>query len=175
MIDAESSVKLIQQFLLFCYGKTLTFINEFRFRRFYSSVSGNLRELPPCERNLKLHILRSSFESRRGWGNLLNGRQCLALTDWGWLIQVDETLQIKWFEDNVNVGVSLDQLIKTCMYKQSVKSCENCFCLKSKFSCLIFCDCRQACTTSTSTLIGSDSKCDTESLFRYSLNSGQNS
>ena len=87
----ETCMPVIERFVNYCYGYGgIQSINSVRFRIINTSVSKNLRELPPCFVSLKLHVLRSAFQSGWIWGNTVSNKQIPALTEWAgkWIIQI---------------------------------------------------------------------------------------
>ena len=151
MAVVEASYPVIQRFVNYCYGYGgLQFVDEVRYKIFKSSVSGNLRELPPCLTSLKLHVLRSAYQSGWVWGNTLSQSEMPAINDWGWTINpVSNTLQIQWYKENLNTGqITLLDLLKTCKCKKTAALCTNCNCAKQKFACLKFCNCKGSCIKS---------------------------
>ena len=141
----------IEQFVNHCYGQAqIQSVNEARFQMFTSSVSGNLRELPPSRNSLELHIMRSAYQSGWIWGNTLSQAVCPPVTEWGWLCANGISLEIEWYRRNSGISevMTLAKLIKTCKCKQSNTSCKRCNCSRLKFGCLKFCNCKQTCMKS---------------------------
>ena len=80
----QNNLTTIEKFLTFVYGqKDFSKLDDARFSMFSSSKSGNLRELPPSQDALKLHILRSAFQAGWVWGNILCQKPILSKDLWG--------------------------------------------------------------------------------------------
>ena len=80
-----------------CYGQTdISSVNKARFQIFTSSVSGNLRELPPSRSSLTLHVMRSPYQSGWIWGNSVSEKACPPVAEWGWFCTDEVRLQIEW-------------------------------------------------------------------------------
>ena len=144
MIDR--CLPIIEMFINFCYGQEgLTSVNEARLKIFKSSVSKNLRELPPCRSSLELHVQRSAYQSGWVWGNTLSQKPVPPVYDWGWYKVQDGRLGIRWCPIdtslNNNDSILLDS-IKTCRCKDI---CKNCNCARKNIACLKYCKCKGNC------------------------------
>ena len=94
---AQDNMAEIELFVSHCYGQTdISSINEARFQIFTSSVSGNLRELPPSRSSLTLHVMRSAYQSGWIWGNSVSKKACPPVAEWGWFCTDEVRLQIEW-------------------------------------------------------------------------------
>ena len=80
-----------------CYGQTdISSVNKARFQIFNSSVSGNLRELPPSRSSLTFHVMRSPYQSGWIWGNSVSEKACPPVAEWGWFCTDGVRIQIEW-------------------------------------------------------------------------------
>ena len=142
----------IESFVTYCYGyPQLQSVDETRYQIFCSSVSGDLRQLPPSKNSLKLHVSRSCFQAGWVWGNTIAQKPCPPATEWGWSLGCDETeFCIEWYNGHMDYdssdSMTLAKLVTTYNCKKSTAMCKNCNSSKVEFPCLKFCNCGQACT-----------------------------
>ena len=108
-----------------CYGQTdISSVNKARFQIFTSSVSGNLRELPPSRSSLTLHVMRSPYQSGWIWGNSVSEKACPPVAEWGWFCTDGVRIQIEWCKLDAGLELmTLATLVKTCKCKRSDNSC----------------------------------------------------
>ena len=142
----ESQFPAVEEFVAYSFGlKNQKSVDEAKFEIFRSSSAGNLRELPPSQNSLKLHVLRSAYQSGWVWGNTLSSQDLPLLTDWGWKYDENSRIRIHWFKEDLNSGrMKLLELIKTCKCKIDAR-CLNCSCGKKDFLCLSYCNCKASC------------------------------
>ena len=142
----ESQFPAVEEFVAYSFGlKDQKSVDEARFEIFRSSSAGNLRELPPSQNSLKLHVLRSAYQSGWVWGNTLSSQDLPLLTDWGWKYDENSRIRIHWFKEDLNSGrMKLLELIKTCKCEIGAR-CLNCSCGKKYFLCLSYCNCKASC------------------------------
>ena len=143
-----AAIPLIERFINHCYGfENLESVDEVRFQLFNTTVTDNLRELPPCQASLKLHILRSAFQSGWVWGNTVSQQEMPPVTQWGWHLDQNDKLRILWYPDNpIPEGLNLLDVIKSCKCRLAL--CNNCTCARMKAACLKLCNCKQQCEKS---------------------------
>ena len=110
----ESQFPAVEEFVAYSFGlKDQKSVDEVRFEIFRSSSAGKLRELPPSQNSLKLHVLRSAYQSGWVWANTLSSQDLPLLTDWGWKYDQNSKIRIHWFKEDLNSGqMKLLELIK---------------------------------------------------------------
>ena len=143
----------IENFHVAAYkGDINSTIDVTRFDLFASSVTGNLREIPTLQHALQMHVLRSAFPS--GWvrRNTLSAENRPVVSELGWnMIPEEDGLTLKWTEHkNIPDHLQLANIIKTCKCDCIRAKCLNCICVKMKYKCLTFCNCKLMSVTADS-------------------------
>ena len=71
-------------------------IDANRFDLFSTSAA----EIPPSKNALKLHIMRSAYQSGWVWRNTLSASTPPSVLEWGWeIVQDEDQLTLKWVEE----------------------------------------------------------------------------
>ena len=146
----DASFKTMEKFVTAAFTcDKVTSINEARYEMFSSSANNNLRDLPLTENALRMHILRSAYQSGWVWGNSLSQKLPTPVTQWGWVMVPEQNrLHIKWQDiNNDSNNVSLATIVKTCSCRSTKATCTNCMCGKNGFKCLKYCNCKRMCLT----------------------------
>ena len=142
---ADKAFTILQKFVISAYGgKQLEHgLNDFRLQLFKKASSNNLRELPPSQQGLNLHIKRSIYQSGWIWGNSITQRAIPPATEFGWF-NTGDNLAILWTLGSS--GDLLKKITKTCGCRSGPnKSCKSCVCGKANLECLDQCKCQRSC------------------------------
>lgn len=143
------SLKLLEDFVSYVFGKKVEDLDEFRYNMFLTSYNKELRELPPSKAALELHVRRAAYLSAWLWGNSLTQFQVPSVEEWGWEI-CDNHIFIRWkVEDNADD--KLDKLTYVC--RCPTAKCTSCKCRQLQLNCLNFCLCKRRCIAHSSSQI----------------------
>ena len=105
LLPSEDTVNrhlgVIEKLVIAVYrGDTGVDIDANRFDLFSTSAAGNVREIPPSKNALKLHIMRSAYQSGWVWRNTLSASTPPSVLEWGWeIVQDEDQLTLKWVEE----------------------------------------------------------------------------
>ena len=137
--DFEKCLPIIAEYVSFAYSKKIVDLNELRFNLFVNYCNNTLRDLPPANSSLMLHVRRSAFQSGWVWGNTLTQVPTPPLVEWGWVLL--ETLYFRWVMQQSPPDVQ--RVCSTCNCRTA--RCKGCRCAKNLLACLSFCLCKRNC------------------------------
>ena len=140
----DSAFQLVQRFILDLYKKDITeSLSTVRLKTFAFSNIDDLRQLPPSENALLLHMKRASLQAGYLWKE---AEMDVTIPDpklWGWCLDQNKLLMPQW--QLLNCSISIGQLTATCSCRSKTRSCKNCKCAKENLICLRFCNCMGNC------------------------------
>ena len=140
----DPDFQLVQRFILDLYKKDITeTLSTVRLKMFAFSTTDDLRQLPPSEDALLLHMKRASLQAGYLWKE---AEEDVTIPDpklWGWCLDQNNLLMPQW--QLQNCSISIDQLTATCSCRSKTRLCKNCKCAKENLICLPFCNCMGNC------------------------------
>ena len=145
----DDCIPVINKFIVFVYGGINITLNSYRFLLFKASSSNNLRDLPPSEDGLELHIRRSQYQAGHVWGNSTSQFPTPPLEECGWSLN-NGRLSIQWVKSNDGEAL-INKVIKTCKCQivlQNELKCNSCTCSTQNILCLDQCKCSRSCSNS---------------------------
>ena len=145
-VTIKDCLPVINKFIVWVYGGKDVSLNKFRLSLFKASSINNLRELPPSENGLELHVRRSQYQAGHVLGNSTSQLTTPPVDVSGWKLQ-NGTLLIDWTTSNISHEL-LNKLIKTCKCQANTdnEKYKSCTCSTLELQCLDQCKCSRKCS-----------------------------